>query len=384
MGLNGTLYSLVDLIAASTSSVDWHLYRKQKPGASKGERVEVTSHLALDVWNRPNNFFTQQLFIQTFQQHKELVGEFWWVVSHNMFGWPESIWVVRPDRMYPVPSAKEGLTGYIYVSPDGEQVPLALNEVIRARSPNPLDPGPAGRGMGAVQSILATLDSARYSAEWNRNFFMNSAVPGGIIEVPDSLDDTDFDRLRMQWGEQHRGVSAAGRVGILEGGAKWVDGSSTHDDMQFAELTSVDEGLIRKAFRIHPHMLGDSDDVNLANAQAADYTFAQWTSKLRLDVIRDVLNTDFLPQFGPFGHGTGQPDVEFDYDSPVPEDQEAADKRTEVQAKAANLLVAAGYEPSDVLLTLGMAPMRYVGPPKAPAVPASTTNPDEAPVGGAK
>jgi hypothetical protein len=39
------------------------------------------------------------------------------------------------------------------------------------------------RGMGVVQTILVDLDATRASAEWNRNFFLNSAEPGGIVEV---------------------------------------------------------------------------------------------------------------------------------------------------------------------------------------------------------
>lgn len=363
VGVNGTLYSIIDLLSSSTASVCWKLYRK-KPNDSKVERVQVTSHLALDLWNKPNDFFTQQLFVQTFQQHKDLVGEFWWVVSRSTFGWPESIWVVRPDRISPIPDPKQGVTGYIYLSPDGEKIPLGLDEVIRARTPNPLEPGPAGRGLGPVQSILANLDAARYSAEWNRNFFLNSAIPGGVITVPTSLADREFDRLRAQWSEQHRGISAAHRVGILENGAAWNSVQSNQRDMQFAEMAALDEGLIRKAYRVHPHMLGDSSDVNLANAQAADYTFSQWSLVPRLDAIKDVLNSAFLPMFGPFGRGTGQPDVEFDYDNPVPENREEENNDVKSKAVAFKTYIDAGVTAEDAALLVGIPPvqMRQVDP----------------------
>ncbi|NIS37117.1 MAG: phage portal protein, partial [Actinobacteria bacterium] len=72
------------------------------------------------------------------------------------------------------------LAGFLYHGPNGEQVPLSLDEVIHIRYPNPLDPY---RGLGPVQSAMIDLDSARYSAEWNRNFFVNSAEPGGHLET---------------------------------------------------------------------------------------------------------------------------------------------------------------------------------------------------------
>ncbi|KKK81335.1 hypothetical protein LCGC14_2814460, partial [marine sediment metagenome] len=63
---------------------------------------------------------------------------------------------------------------------------MGVDDVVQLKMPNPLDPY---RGMGPVQSILADLDSERYSAAWNRNFFINGAEPGGIIEVDRRLDD---------------------------------------------------------------------------------------------------------------------------------------------------------------------------------------------------
>lgn len=360
MGANGTLFGVVDLISTSISQACWHLYRKRAPGSDpNAPRVEVFNHLALQVWNNPNAHSSRQFFVQTAQQHKELVGEMWIVIAHNAVGWPQYMYVVRPDKMEPVPDRTTGvIAGYVYHGPDGEDVPLDLNQVIYVRSPNPLAPEPCGRGMGPVQTVLSDIDSARYSAEWNKNFFLNSAAPGGVVKVPTSLDDRSFDRLRMQWSEQHRGVQNVARVAILENGAEWQDASYSQKDMQFAELRNVSRDVIREAWRVHPHMMGQSDDVNLANAQAADYTFAQWTEKSRLEIWKGVLNSKFLPQFGPFGHGTGQPDVEFDYDSPVPEDQEAANAERASKTSAFKTLIDAGVDPEDAAKTAGLPPMK--------------------------
>jgi phage portal protein BeeE len=67
------------------------------------------------------------------------------------------------------------------------------------------------RGLSPVLSILPDLDTSRYAAEWSRAFFINSAQPGGIIEVPQPLSDPDFDQLRDRWNEQHKGVGNAHR-----------------------------------------------------------------------------------------------------------------------------------------------------------------------------
>lgn len=357
MGGSGTLFAIAGSLAQATSKADWCLYRKSTDGRRRyattpPPRVEITVHPALQVWNNPNPFMTQQAFIETFQQHMELVGETEWAVAeHDQLAIPAELWPVRPDKMQPIPSATDFLAGWVYNSPDGEKVPLGPDEVIQLRSPNPTNPY---RGMGAVQTILTDLDSGKYSAEWNRNFFINGAQPGGVIEVPDHLDDTQFRAFQARWRESHQGVAAAHRVAVLEDGMKWVDVNFSQKDMQFVELRNVSREVVREAFRYPVPMLGTSENVNRANAEAGEYVFSKWLIEPRLDRIKDALNSRFLPMFGSMGEG-----VEFDYKSPVPEDldREASERTSKVDAVVK--LVAEGFDPQEVLAMLGLPPLTH-------------------------
>ena len=236
MGSVGTLFNIVSTTSQATSEPEWKLWRKARSGA-KRDRTEVTSHAALDVWQKPNKFMTTQELVEVGQQHVDLTGEGWLVVGRNpkLRSIPLELWPARPDRMVPVPSRDDFIVGYIYTGPDGEQVPLEVDSVLMLRMPNPLD---IYRGMGPVQSILTDIDSTKYSAEWNRNFFLNSAEPGGVIEVDKRLSDDEWLEMTTRWREQHQGVSNAHRVAVIEQG-KWVNRTFTMRDMQFAELRNV-------------------------------------------------------------------------------------------------------------------------------------------------
>ena len=359
MGSVGTLFAIVHRTSTSTSAVAWHLYRKAKSGL-KADRTEVTSHAALDLWTRPNAFFTRQELVEVSEQHIDLTGEGWLVIArHPASRIPLELWPVRPDRIEPVPDPEAFLAGYIYTGPSGERVPLGLDEVIQIRMPNPEDPY---RGMGPVQTILADLDATRYSAEWNRNFFRNSAEPGGIIEVPNSLSDAEFDELRTRWNDQHRGVTNAHRVAILERG-KWVDRKFSQRDMQFAELRGVSSTVIREAFGIPKFAVGDVEDVNRATAEASKAWFAEQLTVPRLERFKQALNNDLLPLYGPTTR-----DLEFDYDSPVPADRDAEARELTAKVTAAQVLIASGLYGPDVLDTLGLPQMTF-GDPDHPADP---------------
>lgn len=381
-GQVSTLFSVVDRIANAVSQVEWHLYRKQVDGrrtTATGQesptRTEVTRHAAIDLWNRPNPFYDRAEFIETLTQHDCLTGEQWAVIGRSPLSkLPLELWPVRPDRMEPIPHATKFIAGYVYTSPDGEQVPLELDQVIYMRRPNPLDPY---RGMGPVQAAMIDLESARAAAEWNRNFFRNSAEPGGIIQVDKRLEDDEFDELTERWREQHQGVNNAHRVAVLEQG-QWIERKYTQKDMQFAELRGVSREVIREAFGIHAHMLGITEDVNKANAQEGERSFARWVVTPPVKRHKRMLNGKLLPLFG------AQDVVEFDHERIVPEDREADDRERSSKALAAQMLVTAGYDSADVAEAVGLPPMgwseRKTEPEGLPAAaPDAPAEPDAEP-----
>jgi HK97 family phage portal protein len=358
MGGSSTLFAIVDRIITAYSEVNWRLYRSAPSGRDE-DRVEVISHAALDLWNAPNPFTTGPAFREATQQHEELTGEQWWVIVRDgRFNIPLEVWPVRPDRMEPIPDPQDFLVGYIYRGPSGERIPLAVDDVLFLRRPNPIDPY---RGMGVVQTILTDLDATKASAEWNRNFFLNSAEPGGIVEVDRRLDDEEFNQFRERWAEQHRGVNNAHRVGVLENGLKWVDRKYSMRDMEFTELRNVNREIIREAFGFPKPMLGSVDDVNRANAEAAAYVFAAWLIRPRLARTRQLLNTRLLPMFGATARG-----LEFDFDNPVPEDRDADASELTARANAVKTLVDAGAYGPAALAAVGLPDIPFGQPDANP------------------
>jgi HK97 family phage portal protein len=370
----GTVFSIVSLYAEATARPEWKLYRKQPADARRryaphtdtgsDQRTEVVKHAALDLINAPNPFHTRFTLFETDQQYMDLTGEWFWVLERSPLSTiPLGAWPVRPDRMEPVPDPVKYLAGWIYTSPDGRQkIPLGTDDVIQGKYPNPID---VMRGLGPVQSVLVDIDASRYSAKWNAEFFLNSATPGGVVQMDGSLDDTEWDQFEARWRETHQGVQAAHRVALLENGAKWVQNAVTQRDMDFANLRTQCRDIVREAFRAPKVMLGVSDDVNRANAQTGQEVFSAWTVVPRLDRKRDVLNNRLLPMFGSAGA-----DVEFDYVNPVPANRELDQSELTAKATAVQLLVAAGFEPDDVLEVVGLPQMDLAATAVQAAAPA--------------
>lgn len=385
-GTVGTIFSMVSLYAASTARPLWQMFREEQTDPNRytkrdegsDQRKQVFNHQALKVLKNPNPFWSRFGLMEISQMYMDLTGESYWVVERDpRSSIPLHLWSVRPDRMTPVPDKDTYLKGYVYSAPDGmEKIPLNPDEVIFNKYPNPLDPY---HGLGPVQSVLVDIDAAKYSAEWNRNFFINSAEPGGVIEVDHEVEDNEWEQLTERWRETHRGVSRAHRVAVLEGGQKWVPNQHTMRDMDFGNLRGVMRDVMREAFRMHKVMLGVSDDVNRANAQTGEEVFSSWGVVPRLDRWKDVLYNSYLPLFGSTGQG-----VEFDYVTPVPANREQDNQELMAKSQSALFLSQAGFALNEIPKVVGLPDMA-AAPEKPPqiALPAAPqTPPDQSGIPG--
>lgn len=356
----GTLFAIQDMLKVSVAQTKFGLFDvgdgndfTQEPWSQRTFHPPE-KHPAAKLLARPNPFMSKFDLIERVQQTYELTGEGWMAVER--FGnIPIGLWPIRPDRMEVIGDPKTYVKGYVYTSPEGEKIPLAVDDVIRITNPHPLDPH---RGMGAVQTIMADLDASTMSAEWNRAFFRNSAQPGGIIEVPNEMSDEQFERLRQRWAAQHGGPTNAGRVGIIEN-AKWVANQMTMMDMQFIDMRKLSSDIVKQAFAFPKAQLGEADDVNRANAEAQHLVFARNLIRPRLERWREALNHQLLPMF-PGNMGKG---VQYEYMDPVAEDRETEAQVLKAKAEAVAALADAGYNPEDVLAVVGLAAMRYNGRP---------------------
>lgn len=362
---NSTAYAIVQRIIEAVAEVQWCLYRVPRDGRRRfapgytgmqDNRVEVIRHPALTLWNQPNPFHVGHAFRETSQQFQEVTGEqHWLVVKQGTL--PTELWPVQPDRMFPVPHPTKYLAGWIYRSPDGEEIPLGVDNVIFTRNPRPTN---LYRGLSPLAALNTDLNAVQEASQYTESWFRNGARPGGVIQAEQNISDEDFDIFQARWKETHQGVDNVNRVAILEAGMTWQNTFSSHDEMQLVELRESARETIREAFGFPKAMMGATDDVNKANAYAGEVLFARWLIKPRLIRIREALNRYLLPMYGSSAEG-----LEFDFVNPVPEDDEIAAQVLLNKAQSAKFLADTGlWEAADILTTVGLPEMEELPEPR--------------------
>jgi HK97 family phage portal protein len=358
---NTPLFSAAGFNATAVAGATWRLFQTHTGrGRISGPdpRKEITSHQAIRVWNSPNPFMTGNFFREYSQLLLELTGLVYWVVVRNTAGIPVTMWPINRADIVPIPDPEKYLVGYCYLGPLGEKIPLQLDEVIPLQMVDPSDP--LG-GVAPAQPLMTDLDSAKMTAEFRRNYFQNSANPGGIIQIEQdvNLSDEEFYELSERWAEQHRGVRNAHRVAIIERG-KWIQNDNSLKDLMLVELRQDDRNTVYEGYRVPKALLGVVEDVNRASAEASEYIYAKYQLVNKLNRIRDALNVRFLPMFSTAANG----EYTWDYDNPVPDDWQADAATTAANAHAAAELVAAGYDPVAVAEAMSLPNIPYVGPPQ--------------------
>jgi HK97 family phage portal protein len=352
-----TLFSIVDGIASGVAAAEWGLFKGTGP--NDPDAVPVDAHPALTLWKKPNPFFTQSEYVEAMQQHYELTGEYWWVMSYqgSLRGrsvtskFPLEMWVIRPDRIRPVQSKTDFISGFLYRQ-GSQEVPLSLTDVVFNKRQNPRNPY---RGMSPIQALMYDLEGEKAAAQYNATFFSNGAEPGGIIEAnpASNLSDPEFKQLMERWNHEHKGVKNAHRVAYLEQG-KWVPRQYTRRDMQFVDLRNFAKDTIREAYRFPKSMMGSESSSNRATFEAEKAVFAENLLVPRLRKLRSSLNDDLLPLFGALGEG-----YFFDFEDPSPEDRENSRAERDSAVSAAAALIGLGFDPAEVLEAVDLPPLTF-------------------------
>ena len=227
------------------------------------------------------------------------------------------IYPLRPDRTTQVIDPDENLAviGYLYNSQAGGRLEIQANQILHFKefSPSAEYPFPS-RGMGVVEASASVIDTDNFARDWNKEFFNNSARPDAVLKTEGNLSDEEKKRLKRMWETEHQGVKKSHRVALLSGGLSYEPVGMTQTEMDFVEQRKFTRDEILAMFRIPKTILGITDDVNRANAEASNFVFGLRVLKPAFEKIVNTLNEFFIPKFG-------EDDLFFDFESPVPEDR---------------------------------------------------------------
>lgn len=326
----------VGTISDSIASVNWRLYEVD----SKGERKEVKQHELLALFNMWDDMVRSgKLCRYAMTALKELYGEAF-VIKERANGKIQGLFLASQKDVKERPCKKNRYRWKIQV---GEVLwSFPFEDVIHMKYPNPLNI--YGDGLSNVSVLEDELYIDEAAAEITRAHLKNGAIPPYIVGMNTTQEVGE--KIKEKWDTEHTGPSNRGKPLFV--GTNEISVTRMMDnfkDLGLIEVRKHESEIIRQVFKIPPELIGKLDNSNRSTITVAEQIYAKICLIPRLDYEKEIWNNSFVKEFGE--------NLELDYDSPEPKDQDFMLKVYEKAPKSSISLnewrVLAGLEPKKEL-----------------------------------
>jgi len=262
--------SCYTILAESMANMPLSLMKKE---IKKGVRYKSKAyeHRLYDVLNlKPNYEMTQFEWIEAMMMNVVSRGNAYSQVLRNKKGEIVGFYPLLTDNMTIV-RTKDGRLGYKYYSSYlAEYFWLDKKDVLHIKYKT-MD------GIVGLSPIAYSRHSIGLSIaleEHGSNHFRQGINSTGVFELPTTLSQEAFDRLRTQLLARYEGLRNSGKPMVLENGLEWKQIAIPNNDSQYLESRTFQKSEIASIFRIPPHMINILDHATFSNIEHQGIYFA--------------------------------------------------------------------------------------------------------------
>jgi HK97 family phage portal protein len=284
------VYKCISYIAHNIAGVPWRLYQ----GAANDPHPIETGVL-YERFMRPNSMWTRCLLWEATVSQLLSCGNALWVLKRDAPKQPPNeILVFGMEGWECKTDAQNIITEYKFRQPGQSAiVTLAPYKVIHFRTWNPHSPI---WGIGPLEAARNAAEQDYMASLYNRSFFTNSAMPGGIIKMPQGsyITADQWAGIKAQFNDLHMGPLNAFRVAGIPDGGEFEQISLSHRDMMFIEQRKWNRAEVLACFGVPPSEAGIFDDVQKAVQESVERGFWNKTLLPIMALIEDTLRAQFF------------------------------------------------------------------------------------------
>ena len=281
----------------------------------------------------------------------------------------------------------------------GENGPLSTDDVLHITG-SLLQPGQI-RANSIVDKLKETIGLDIAVQSFAARFFGQGTLMAGVIETPQQLTADQAKNMSDSMDRMHRGYKRAHKTGVLSGGATFKPIQVANDQAQMLDSRRFGVEDIARAFRVPVNMIGLSEkgasgynSIEQNNIAFVTHTLRPWIARLedafsRLlpdrafisfntdELLRGDYNTRITGYASALMNGwmsinevRGKEDMSpinagDNNRVPLANIDISASNLSEIEGKVAmaQKLINIGFEPEDVLKSLGLPPIAHTGLP---------------------
>jgi HK97 family phage portal protein len=296
------VYGCVYLISNSIAQLPLKIYKDVKnTKTGKIEKQEVTNHPAYELIKKPN--FKDSIYDikEAISSNLELTGNAYLLTTREGET-IKSIYCLQSRKCKPIKkdlepgktikSLEDMIEGYSYGG-DGKKA-YEVKDVIHEMKYNPDDDF---EGLSPIRAGALSIDTINEARTQNYNIFKNGMRVDGAISTDQTLSETSYKRLLLDFEAKYKGTNNAHRPMILEQGLKYAGIALSQKDLEFIlGLKMTREEICGFLFQVPIILLGVLENASYNNIAEATKIFYNMSVIPRLVKNQELWNK-FLEQY---------------------------------------------------------------------------------------
>lgn len=274
----------------------------------KGDEQPITNHEAVEFFENPNTVQTGSQFMETIVLNlllptSKTEGGQCFLVPLDSAGKKMSLMSGKiPDTMFPFtdenidPVVHKGtFIGWLQrVAGTSIEIFYKPEEILRINLVNPYN---LLRGLSPLSAAMTSIASDAKAVQLSDNFMTNSASIGGHLTTEQKLSEKQRNLLVRSWQEGYGGSDKAGLTPVLHSGLVYEQNSKSLKDLQFTDQRNMSRDEILAVYKCSKFILGLSDDVNRATAEAEEEVYWKRTILPLTERIWEPINSQWIKWF---------------------------------------------------------------------------------------
>jgi HK97 family phage portal protein len=222
------------------------------------------------------------------------------IYDYNIFGqmWiePTTDYLFRLNPLTMQIEADEvGIYAYKQYIGGSEFASWHPDELVRVTGYNPVDDVV---GLSPMQWVLQEIGIEFNISAFVESFFKNDATPSGLLLTDQSIEDTDYTRIRRWWRKVFKGVDNRFKMGFMDKGFTYQQITPNMADLAIQPLREETRREIAALFGVPPVIALATDAANYAVSAEMHKHFYSGTVRPDLNYIVDELNIQLTPRYG--------------------------------------------------------------------------------------
>ena len=282
------VFACITLISGDISKMPLSVQGK----TSGGIWQDLDNHPLAPILKKPNAFQTRMQFFECWVNSKLTHGNTYVLKIRNPDGSIRELRILDPARVQPMVS-DDGAVFYQLQADNiaelTEAVTVPAREIIHDRFNcfyHPLV------GQSPIYACGVAAMHGTHIQTNSTNFFQNGGKPGGIIQVPGSVNTDKLRQIKDAWEAGYTGVNS-GRTAVLADGMEYKPIALSASDAQVVEQMKLSSEIICSVFHVPLYKVGLGSAPTYNNIEALDQQYYSQCLQTLIESIELLLIEGF-------------------------------------------------------------------------------------------